>query len=560
MFNNRLRLVIAGFALVMACAGARAVWVTVVKASDLRAKADTQQVQKGVVPAPRGDILDRNGTPLAVSEPAVDVTADPMIIKNPAQLAGMLAPLVGATPDQLLAKISDRSKGYVYVARGVPASAGDRIRALRIDGRRIDGLSREATTRRAYPRGQQAGQLIGFVGTEKKGLFGLEYSFDSALRGTDGERETVSDARGRALLVEDLKAMKPGNSVRLTIDAPVQDEVERVLSGVAETFQPKGATAIVADPRNGSILALANYPPVNANAIAQATPYAQINKATGFNYEPGSTFKAITISSALEAGVVQPSTEFFLPVELQAGDKTIHDSHDRGAETLPVSQILAQSSNVGAAKIGLATGARRFDSWIHRFGFDSPTGVGLPGEQRGIVPRLSDYSGATLPNMSMGQGISVTPMQMVQAYSAIANGGFKVVPRIVESVGGKRVPARRPVRILSPRVSMQMRQMLRGVLAEGGTASGAAIPGFDLAGKTGTAQKVDPQTGTYSESKYIASFIGFAPARAPKLLVAVVVDEPSGDIYGGSVAAPAFSRIMAFALPYLGISDRKSVV
>ena len=555
-FNQRLRLLIVGFALVMACAGARAFWVTVVKASDLRAKAETQQMQKAVVPAPRGDISDRNGTPLAVSEPAFDVIANPMIIKNPATFANLLAPHVGMTPDAVLAKISDRSKGFVYVARQVPAASGDQIRGLRIGGKQIDGLSLQATTRRSYPRGQQAGQLIGFVGTEEKGLFGLEYSLDSALRGTDGERETVSDARGRPLLVEDLKSMKPGKSVRLTIDAPVQDEVERVLSGVAQTFQPKGATAIVADPRTGAILALANYPPVNANAISQASQYAQLNKATGFTYEPGSTFKAITISSALEAGVVRPSTQFFLPVELQAGDKTIHDSHDRGAETLPVSQILAQSSNVGAAKIGLATGAKPFDSWIHKFGFDRPTGIGLPGEERGIVPRLSSYSDATLPNMSMGQGLSVTPMQMVQAYSAIANGGVKVVPSIVAGIGGKAAAAKRRVRILSPRVSMQMRQMLRGVLADGGTASGAAIPGFDLAGKTGTAQKVDPQTGTYSESKYIASFIGFAPARDPKLLVAVVVDEPSGDIYGGSVAAPAFSRIMAFALPYLGISPQ----
>jgi len=555
-FNKRLRLLIAGFALVMACAGARAFWVTVVKASDLRAKADTQQMQKAVVPAPRGDISDRNGTPLAVSEPAVDVIANPMIIKNPAAMATLLAPLVGMTPNDVLAKISDRSKGFAYVARQVPASAVDRIRAIRIAGKRPDGLSLEATTRRAYPRGQQAGQLIGFVGTDEKGLSGLEYSLDSALKGTDGERQTVSDARGRALLVEDLKSMKPGKSVRLTIDAPVQDEVERVLSGVAETFQPKGATAIVADPRTGAILALANYPPVNANAIGQATPYAQTNKATGFTYEPGSTFKAITISSALESGAVQPSTEFFLPVELQAGDKTIRDSHERGDETLPVTQILAQSSNVGAAKIGLATGAKRFDSWIRKFGFDKPTGVGLPGEERGLVPKLANYSGATLPNMSMGQGLSVTPIQMVQAYSAIANGGIKVVPRIVETVANNAVPVKRPERILSRRVSTQMRQMLKGVLAEGGTASGAAIPGFDLAGKTGTAQKVDPQTGTYSESKYIASFIGFAPARNPKLLVAVVVDEPAGDIYGGSVAAPAFSRIMAFALPYLGIAPQ----
>jgi len=336
----------------------------------------------------------------------------------------------------------------------------------------------------------------------------------------------------------------------------LQDQVERVLAGVAKVYQPKGATAIVADPRNGQILALANYPPVDANTLASATPYAQLNKASGFTYEPGSTFKAVTVAAAMQAGVVGPTTQFYLPTELQAGDKTISDSHDRGEETLPVSQILAQSSNVGAAEIGLKVGRSRYDQWVRRFGFAKPTGSGLPGEERGLLLPASKYSDATLPNMSMGQGLSVTPLQMIQAYSAISNGGLKVDPPIVAKVDGKPVQTKAPRRLLSPRVSSEMRQMLRGVLEEGGTASDAAIPGFDLAGKTGTAQKVDPQTGTYSESKYIASFIGFAPAHSPKLLVAVVVDEPSGDIYGGSVAAPAFSRIMSFALPYLGIPPR----
>ena len=553
-FQQRTRLLAVIFAFVFGAAGLRAVWVTVVEASALKSQAQSQQAQKTVVPAPRGDISDRNGTPLAVSEPAIDVIGDPMIVRNPTWLANQLSPLVGVSSGDLAKTLGDRSKGFVYLARRVPASMSDRIKQLRIGGRPVDGLSMTATTRRSYPRGQQAGQLIGFVGSEGKGLSGLEYSFDSALRGSDGERTTVSDARGRALLVEDSKPMLAGHGIRLTIDAPIQDQVERVLAGVAETFQPKGATAIVADPRTGHILALANYPPVNANAIAEATPYAQLNKATGFTYEPGSTFKAVTIASAMQAGVVKPESEFYLPVELQAGDKTIHDSHDRGDETLPVSQILAQSSNVGAAKIGLATGPNRFDSWVRKFGFDRPTGVGLPGEERGLLLPVSKYSAATLPNMSMGQGLSVTPMQMVQAYSAIANGGLKVKPTIVDSVDGQQRRQARPQRLISARVSSQMRQMLRGVLEEGGTASAAAIPGFDLAGKTGTAQKVDPATGTYSESKYIASFIGFAPARSPKLLVAVVVDEPTGDIYGGSVAAPAFSRIMAFALPYLGIN------
>jgi cell division protein FtsI/penicillin-binding protein 2 len=547
-FEKRLRLVVLAFGVVIGAAALQALRVGVLDSSALTKAAATQQSQTAQVPAPRGDISDRNGMELAVSEPAVNVIADPMIISNPVALASKLAPLLGQDPQAILPKLSDRSRGFVYVARRVPASAGARIRSLR-----VNGLSFEASMLRAYPRGQQAGQLIGFVGNEGNGLSGLEYAYNSILRGTDGERTILSDGHGAAIQVSDRRQVKPGNGIRLTIDAAVQDQVERVLDGVGKTYQPKGATAIAMDPRDGSILAMANWPPVNANDVGSANPYAQMNRATGFVYEPGSTFKAITISGAVNDHTVTPNTVFDLPVELQVGDKTIHDAEDRGPESLPVSKILSQSSNVGAAKIGIKEGRSRFDHWVRTFGFAKPTHSGLPGEERGLVLHPAQYSAATLGNMSMGQGIGVTPLQMVQAYAAIANGGILHRPRIVAEVGGHPVPEAPSRRILSPATSASVRSMLRGVLGEGGTASGAAIPGFDLAGKTGTAQKVDPATGTYSDSKYIASFIGFAPASHPRLLVAIVVDEPQGEIYGGQVAAPAFSRIMAFALPYLGI-------
>ena len=387
-------------------------------------------------------------------------------------------------------------------------------------------------------------------------MSGLELSFEKAAVGKDGERTTVTDRLGPAILVNDAKAGRTGSRVQLTIEAPVQDEVERVLAGVGRVFRPKGATAIVMDPNTGNILALANWPAVNANSIGNASDYARMNRASGFTYEPGSTFKAFTVASALEEGEVTPSTLFDLPALLHVGDKTIKDSHDRGAETLSVSSILAQSSNVGAALIGMKVGRRRIDHWIRRFGFASPTQSGFPGEEQGLVLPLSKYSAATVGNEAMGQGLAVTPLQMVQGYAALANGGILRSPRIAQRANGVLIPVSPGHRVISERVSRLIRKMLRGVLAEGGTASGAEIPGFDLAGKTGTAQKVDSATGTYSDSRYIASFIGFAPARSPKLLTAVLVDEPQGEIYGGSVAAPAFSRIMAFALPYLGISPR----
>ncbi len=258
------------------------------------------------------------------------------------------------------------------------------------------------------------------------------------------------------------------------------------------------------------------------------------------------------MAGALQDGLVTPSTEFGIPPVLQVYDRTIHDAEDHGAETLTTAGILKYSSNIGADLIGQRLGAQRFDYWVHRFGFGSPTGVELPGEQQGIVLHWWQYSGTSMANLPFGQGEEVTPIQMVQAYDAIANGGILRTPQIVASIGGKAVPPPKGRRILSPAVASELRGMLRGVFADGGTASGAAIPGWDLAGKTGTASVV--VNGQYSDSDYIASFIGMVPTRDPRLVVAVVVDEPQGSIFGGSVAAPAFQKIVGWAVPYLGIS------
>ena len=325
--------------------------------------------------------------------------------------------------------------------------------------------------------------------------------------------------------------------MRLTLDANIQDHTEEVLDEVGETWQPKGATALVMDPRDGAILALANWPRVNANKLHEAPEYAMTNRATGATYEPGSTFKAFTVAGALEDGKVTPSTQFSLPPILQVADREITDSHPRGWESRDVAGILAQSSNVGAALIGRRLGARRFDQWVRRFGFGTPTGVDLPGEEGGIVLTYDEYTGPTAANMAMGQGLAVTPMQMGAAYAAIANGGILRPPHIVGSVGGVERPVPEGKRILSEETAASVRKMLEGVLGPGGTATGAAIEGYELGGKTGTAEKPD-ENGGYSKTKFVASFVGFAPAKHPRLLVAVMVDEPKGDIYGGTVAGP----------------------
>jgi len=342
-----------------------------------------------------------------------------------------------------------------------------------------------------------------------------------------------------------------GQDIQLTLDPAIERKAEQVLAEVGETYSPQGATAIVMDPRSSRVLAMANWPPVDPADLEGANPEDLLNRATGFTYEPGSTFKAFTVSAALEAGLVTPETAFTLPPEIQVADRTISDAEARPTVTLSVAEILAHSSNVGAVTIGLQVGSERFSRWIRRFGFGQPTGVRFPGEELGIVPDLSEYSGSTMGNLPIGQGLAVTPIQMAAAYSAIANGGILRRPQLIERVGSHPVREPRGHRVIGAAVASQVRTMLEGVLAPGGTASEVSVPGYTLAGKTGTSQVAE--NGTYSETKYVASFIGFAPAQDPRLLVSVMVNQPQGDIYGGSVAAPAFGKIAAFALPYLGV-------
>lgn len=551
LIERRIGLLFVVFVLLLGTAVLRATYLGTIQGSTLRRAAATQQVSTVSVPAARGAITDRNGVELAVSEPANDVAATPFLVKDPARLAGRLAPLLGRPAAEVLGKLADRRRGFVYLAREIPAAQGVKIAALR-----VNGLQLIPRTHRSYPRAWLASQLLGTVGTDGAGLAGLEYAQEAALHGRDGRRRVVGDALGQPIDMRDLQTMAPGQTVRLTIDAAIQDQVEQVLQNVGQTYRPKGATALVMDPRTSEVLAMANWPRVDAGDVAGAPAYARQNRAVGFTYEPGSTFKAFTVAGALEDHLVTPSTPFNLPVNLQVADRQIHDAETRGVETRTVAQILAQSSNVGAVEIGQRLGARRFDEWVRRFGFGRPSGVDLPGEERGLVLPLGSYSGSSMGNLPIGQGESVTPMQMAAAYAAIADGGVLRPPRVVRSVGGRVAPVAPGRRVISPEVAASVRHMLKGVLAAGGTATEAAIPGYDLAGKTGTANKPDPRTGKYSTSKYVSSFVGFAPARHPRLLVTVMVDEPQGAIYGGTVAAPAFQKIIGFALPYLGIAPK----
>jgi cell division protein FtsI (penicillin-binding protein 3) len=551
LLERRIGLLFAAFLALLLLAAGRALFLGTIKGSSLASAAASQQVSSLELPARRGTIVDRKGSELAVSEPADDISATPYQVKDPVKTAAKLAPLLGTDEAKLVKQLARRDTGFVYLARALPANQADRIDKLH-----LPGIQLTESYRRVYPHDELASQLLGHVGIDGVGLSGLEYSRDKALRGSDGERRLVKDAHGDSINIRDTKPAKPGARLELTIDSAIQQKVEDVLAGVGAQYRPKGATAIVMNPSTGEILALANWPRVDANAPGSAPSYALQNRAVGSTYEPGSTFKSVTVAGALQDHTVSPTTTFDLPPQIQVADRTIGESHPRGPVTLTTADILAQSSNVGAIKIGLEMGRQRFDYWVRRFGFGKPTGVDLPGEERGIVLPLDKYSGSSMGNLPIGQGEAVTPIQMAQAYAAIANGGMLRAPHVVRRIDGKLVHTPRGKRVISSRTAEQLRTMLEGAFAPGGTASEVSIPGYKLAGKTGTANKIDPTTGEYSDSRYVASFIGFAPALHPKLLIEVMVDEPQTEIYGGVVAAPAFGRIASFALPYLRIPPR----
>jgi cell division protein FtsI (penicillin-binding protein 3) len=545
LIERRIGLLFGVFLLCFLLVVGRAFWLQGVQGASLASQAISQQTEVVTVPGLRGDLLDRRGGTLAASEDAATIYATPYQVKNPPKAAAQLAPILDHPKGEVLEALTAEG-GFSYVAQKVNLSAAAEVEALE-----IEGIGELPDSRRTYPQGEMAGQVIGAVGTENQGLTGLEEGEEDVLGGDDGERRIVNDALGEPIRLETVDEAEDGEDIQLTLDPVIQQKAEEVLNGVGEAYSPQGATAIVVDPRSSEVLAMANWPPVNPADLSEASNEDLRNKATGFTFEPGSTFKAFTVAAALEEKTVTPTSEFVLPPVLQVADRTIEDSHPRGTETMSVSTILAHSSNVGAATIGLGIGAEKFDRWIRRFGFGRPTGIQFPAEEQGLLLDLDEYSGSTLGNEAMGQGLSVTPIQMVAGYSAIANGGVLRRPQLVKRVGEEPVEEPEGRRVISAQVAEEIQEMLEGVLAPGGTASEISVPGYSLAGKTGTAEVAED--GEYSDTKYVASFIGFAPAENPQFLAAVIVDQPQGEIYGGSVAAPAFGQIAGFALPYLGV-------
>ncbi len=547
LVERRIGLLFAAFLLLFTVVLARAFYLQGIQGSSLASQARGQQEDIVTVPGLRGTVYDRRGRKLAVSEDAASIYATPYQVKNPPLTARRLAPWLGLEPEEVLESLTADS-GFSYLARRVPLHAARQIEAMK-----LPGIGSLPDSRRSYPQGELAAQVIGAVGIDNQGLTGLESGYEDILGGEDGERVVVKDALGEPIRLDSLSDAENGEDMELTIDSAIQAQTEKVLAGVGATYQPEGATAIVMDPQTSDVLAMANWPPLDPNDLDRASEDQLLNRATGFTYEPGSTYKAFTVAAAMEERLVTPSTAFSLGPTIQVADRVIEESHAGGGGTLTVAQILAQSSNVGAVTIGLELGAEKYSRWINRFGFGHRTGLDFPGEERGIVPTLEEYSGSTMGNLPLGQGLSVTPVQMMAAYAAIANGGVLRDPRLIKSIDGEPVEVDPGRRVIAEKHAEEIAVMLEGVLAPGGTASEVTVSGYTLAGKTGTAEKA--VNGGYSKTRFVASFMGFAPAENPQLLVGVIVDEPAGgDYYGGSVAAPAFGEIASFALPYLGIA------
>ncbi len=551
--NRRIRLLLVVFTVAFLAMFARAFWLQGVKAAHLSQLAKSQHEETQTIPAGRGTIFDRTGVQLAIGEQKTTVYADPAEVRNPRGIALAAHEILGVDGDTLYPELLNKKSQFVYVARFAdPAKAGLFLKKGFI------GVLSYPEELRTYPQNGVAAQVLGYAGVDDHGLGGLELQYDHKLAGHTGTQTIVRDPTGRAIDVISSKPVQEGANVFTTLDHTIQAQAERVLNQTVSQWGAKDATAVVLDPTTGEVLAMAQTPGYNANStsnVARYSPGLLRNRAVTDTYEPGSTFKLVTVTGALSDHLVTPSTRFTLPYEFQygpCGQCNVHDAEERGTVNYSVAQILSYSSNVGAVTIAEKLGPKRLADWVKKFGFGSDTGIDFPGESGGSVLPLADWSETTIGNVPIGQGISVTPIQMASVYAAVANGGVWIQPHLVLRVGGRAPEKWAHRRLMSPAVDREVKSMLGGVVSDAGaTGTEAAIPGYTVAGKTGTAQVATP-TG-YSTTDYTASFVGMVPASHPRLVILVKVDDPRDSIFGGVVAAPAFKSIASFDLQYLEV-------
>ncbi|MDT7536580.1 MAG: hypothetical protein QOI82_165 [Actinomycetota bacterium] len=566
-----------GFALVLvvlAVLASRLVWLQGLQATAYAADATSQRLRTTTLVAPRGEITDRNGEPLAQSVEARAVYGEPRIIagadcpphaEKPCTfetIGAALAPVLGLPAAEITAKLSRKTCrdgslcSFVYLARGLDPAIGVKVRELGLVG---IGVMYES--QRTHPAGDLAVSVTGFTDRDGRGLAGVESGMQDVLAGKDGKTTAEVDKAGRIIPTGTTNSVAPvpGRAVQLTIDRDLQWYTQQMLAAKVAEVHAENGSAVVMDIRTGEILALATAPTFNPDdKKAKPARDALRNVAVGDVYEPGSVNKVITAAAALEAGVVTPETPITVPPTYRVGHHTVHDAENHGVEHLTFAGVLAKSSNIGTVMVAQKVGSQGLYDAMKRFGYGEKTGLGLPGESRGRLPKPADWSGTSIATIPIGQGVSVNVMQVASVYATVANGGVRVTPSVVKAVAdasGHLVPAAKPTtrRVISPEVAATLRTMLEAVVSAEGTAPLAAVPGYRIAGKTGTAQRV--VGGKYAPGNYTSSFIGFAPADAPRLVTAVVLQGTGHGYpyYGGSTAGPVFKQIMSFALGGLKI-------
>jgi cell division protein FtsI (penicillin-binding protein 3) len=524
-----------------------------------------QRTQVITIPALRGAVLDRNGNPLAVSQLARNVYAEPTTIAKavcqptaplpctPAAIAAKVAPLLGLSTADVTAKLSS-TRSFVYLKRGVDPALATQVIDLR-----LPGIGQETTTVRTHPSASLAAAVLGYTDIDGVGKAGIESAFNSVLAGTPGKTVARHDAYGRVIPTGTDSHVDPidGKDVQLTIDQDLQWYAQDLLAKQVQATEAKNGTIVVMDVKTGEVLAFASAPTFDPDHVKAGDPVA-MNGLPGIAqvYEPGSVNKVITAAAALQRGIVTPATVIDVPSSLRVSNKVLHDAEKHGDEHLTFTGVLAKSSNIGTVKVAQQVGAQALYDTMRSFGFGAKSGIGLPADSRGLLPKPADWSGTSIANIPIGQGVSTTVLQVASVYATIANNGVRVQPSIVkaerDSAGHPvAIPASPTRRVISTQVATEIRQMLESAVSEQGTAPLAAVAGYRVSGKTGTAQRVatDGSRSGYYDGTYTSSFVGMAPADAPRFVVAVVLQGTGKRGYfGGQVAAPLFSKVMGFAL------------
>ncbi|MGD9954957.1 MAG: peptidoglycan D,D-transpeptidase FtsI family protein [Candidatus Nanopelagicales bacterium] len=544
---RRLRLWQLGLLIVVTVVAGRVIDLQVIQGPTLAAAAEKSRMREVVIPAQRGDITDVNGVPLATTVAARNVTADQTLVEDVDATAAALASVLGGDAEAYAPRL-EGTRRFIYLAKNITPETWAKVAALK-----LPGIFSEATSTRVYPAGEVAANVVGHVRADGTGGSGLEFGLDDQLAGVAGSQTYESSARGTEIptVATEGTAAIPGKTVRLTIDRDIQWVAQDAIAKQVAYAKADSGTVVVMDPRSGKILALATVPTFDPNRPAEALAADIGNRAVSDVFEPGSTSKVMTMAAVLEEGAATATTKMVIPPVLKRPAKTWHDHSPHGTLKLTLNGVLAKSSNIGTIMAAEKIGGDTLYSYLKKFGIGEKTGLDFPGENKGFVPAPDQWSDTTFGTLAFGQGLSLNAVQAASVYATIANDGVRVTPSLVDGwtlPDGTFQPAAAPssTRVVSTKTARTVRSMLESVVSADGTAPNAAIPGYRIAGKTGTANRFDDKTKRYSG--YTASFIGIAPADKPSLVVAVFLQNPRNGHYGGVLAGPVFKAVTAFAL------------